>query len=49
MHQWVLSKSFMTDRYGHEKFTCNCGKTKHIKYFWNRKPIVVIIPKTNDK
>lgn len=50
-HQWVMTYNFNSSsgRYGHESYLCDCGKIKHVKRFWNRKPIVVIINKSETK
>jgi hypothetical protein len=50
-HKWEMTSSFMSTngRYGHESYCCGCGKIKHVKRFWNRRPIVVIINKSETK
>jgi len=36
--------------YGHEHCVCGtCGAHKHIKRFWNRKPLIKIIHQTKEK
>lgn len=51
IHTWVLKYDFTSSstKYGHEAYKCECGCIKHIKRFYNRKPIVVIINKNNEK
>jgi hypothetical protein len=37
-------------RYGHEHYVCDkCGVHMHIKRFWNRKPLIKLINKSENK
>ena len=51
-HQWTTISKFMSTNkhYGHEHYICNtCGVHMHIKRFWNRKPLIKLINKTENK
>jgi len=51
-HKWItISKFISSDRhYEHEHYVCNdCGAHKHIKRFWNRKPLIKLINKSENK
>jgi hypothetical protein len=50
-HQWTLTRTYINskDTYAHEHFICDCGKQKHIKHYWDKKPIVRIYKLVNQK